>query len=82
VNVIASIFGGFGLKILAGLAIVGAILAVLTGARQAGRNAERVDGLQRNLENARVRREIDRDVRAATDDDLNDGLRHPSRRRR
>lgn len=73
---------GLGLKILAGAAIVGAVLAVLFGARQAGRTAERVESLQRNLENARVRREIDRDVRADSDDALDDRLRHPAARRR
>lgn len=73
--------GGAGLKILGYVAIAGAVLAVLFGAKQAGRAAERVEGLQRNLENARVRREIDRDTAALDDDDLDRMLKHPSRRR-
>lgn len=75
------LLSGIGLKILGIVVIIGAVLAVLAGAKQAGRNAERVDGLKRNLENARVRREIDRKTHALDDDALDDGLRHPSRRR-
>ena len=53
---------------LAGIAaILGAVAAVLLGARQAGRNAERVERMQRNIEvqrdqlEAAARRPRDRD---------------------
>lgn len=38
------------LQILSWLAIAGAVLAILFGARQAGRNAERVDNMRKALE--------------------------------
>ncbi|HYF40931.1 MAG TPA: hypothetical protein VEA35_00660 [Ramlibacter sp.] len=44
--ILLKLFGGLGGK-LAGLAAIGgALLAVLLGARQSGRNAERVDNLE------------------------------------
>jgi hypothetical protein len=53
---------------LAGLAaVIGAVLAVLLGARQAGRNAERLDRMRKTLEiqreqlEAATRRPRDRD---------------------
>ena len=76
-----SLIQGSALKIGLYLAIAGAVAAVLLGARRAGRNAERVDNLTRAMENARERREIDIDVRGASDGALDDGLRPPSRRR-
>jgi hypothetical protein len=45
-----SILTGLGLKLLAGLAIAGAVVAVLMGARRAGRTAEKVEQTQRNSE--------------------------------
>ena len=39
----------FALRIAAGLAIAAVVAAVLFGARQAGRNAERVDQLRKSL---------------------------------
>ncbi len=74
-------FAGLGLKLLAGVAILGAICAVLFGAKQAGRAAERVESLQRNLENARVRREIERSTHDLDDDSLDKWLQPPAARR-
>lgn len=47
---LGNLLGGIGLKIMGGLAIVGAVLAILAGARSAGRNAERVESLTKTLE--------------------------------
>lgn len=58
----AKLFTGIGLKILAGVAIAGAVLAVLAGAKSAGRNAERVDALKRTLKSVEARNEIENDV--------------------
>ena len=44
----SALLSGVGLKLLAGLAIAGAVLAVLMGARRAGRAAEKVEQSQRN----------------------------------
>ena len=40
----------YGLRIASWFAIIGAVLVVLFGARQAGRNAERVERLRRTIE--------------------------------
>lgn len=77
-----NLLSGLGLKILGGLAAIATVAAILLGARQAGRNAERVENLQRTVENARAAREIERDTRALPDDDLDNLLRHPGARRR
>ena len=45
-----SILAGIGLKLLAGLAIAGAVLAVLLGAKGAGRSTEKVEQSKRNSE--------------------------------
>jgi hypothetical protein len=50
----------FAVKLLMGLAIAGAVAAVLLGARNAGRNAERVAGMKRQLDATRSRDETDR----------------------
>ncbi len=55
----------YALKLLAGLAIVGAVLAVLLGAKNAGRNAERVDGMRRQLDNVRERTNVENRVATA-----------------
>ena len=47
---LVNLLAPFALRILSGLAIVGAVAAVLLGARQAGRNAERVDNMRKALE--------------------------------
>lgn len=54
---------GISLKLLGYVAIAGAVLAVLLGARQSGRNAERVERLQKEMENAKQGREIEDRVR-------------------
>lgn len=59
---------GVGLKIMGALAAVGAVAAVLLGARQAGRNAERVDAMRRTLKSVEVRNEVERDVLRAGGD--------------
>ncbi|MSO93508.1 MAG: hypothetical protein EXQ86_08945 [Rhodospirillales bacterium] len=50
VSLIAGWLAPFALRIAAALAIAGAVAAVLFGARQAGRAAERVDALRKALE--------------------------------
>jgi len=52
----------YALKLLAGLAIAGAVLAVLAGARNAGRTAERVDGMRRQLNNVKERTDVENRV--------------------
>jgi mannose/fructose/N-acetylgalactosamine-specific phosphotransferase system component IIC len=59
---IMSMFSGVGLKVMAGLAIVGAILAILAGAKSAGRQAERVDAMKRTLKSVEDRNEVEREV--------------------
>jgi hypothetical protein len=76
-----SFLSGIGLKLLMGVAIAGAVLAVLLGARQSGRNAEKVEQLQRAMEGARERRKVETEVSGLGDDELDDKLRHPKRRR-
>lgn len=61
-SLVPKIFSGIGLKILAGVAIFGAVLAVLAGARSAGRNAERVDGMRRTLESVEKSNAVEREV--------------------
>lgn len=53
---------GVGLKVMGALAAIGAVAAVLLGARQAGRNAERVDAMRRTLKSVEVRNEVEREV--------------------
>lgn len=60
--IFAKLFTGLGLKIMGGLAILGAVAAVLLGARQAGRNAERVDAMRRTLKSVEVRNDVERKV--------------------
>lgn len=50
------------------LAAIGAVAAVLLGARQAGRNAERVDALRKTLESVENRNAVERDVLDSGDD--------------
>ena len=40
----------FALRLVGGAAVAGAVLAVLLGARQAGRNAERVERMRKTIE--------------------------------
>lgn len=64
----------FALKLLMGVAIAGAIAAVLMGARNAGRNAERVDVMRKTLEIKNAQAEAAAN-RPRTRDDLVDRLR-------
>lgn len=65
------IFSKVGLYILGGLAIVGAVLAILAGARQAGKNAERVAQMKVTLNNVRKADEIERNSGKLSDADRN-----------
>lgn len=61
----ASLFSGLGLRLGMAIAATLAVLVVLAGARSAGRQAERVDVMKRNLKNAETRRAVEDDVRRA-----------------
>ena len=50
------------LKLLMGVAIAGAVAAVLLGARNAGKNAERVAGMKRQLDNVKERNRVERET--------------------
>ncbi|MEX2450926.1 MAG: hypothetical protein WD407_08740 [Rhodospirillales bacterium] len=65
----------FALKILMGAVMVGTVAAILFGARQAGRTAERVEGLRRQLKNVEKRRDVENDIDRASDDDVDRRLR-------
>lgn len=78
---LSSLLSGVGLKVLGGAAAILTVAAILFGAKQAGRNSERVESLQRTVENARAARKIERETAALGDDDLDEFLRPPSRRR-
>lgn len=68
------------LNLLLYAGIAAGVLAILFGARQSGRNVERVERLQRQMEAARARRDTEVAVRGDDDDAVNDSLRPPSRR--
>lgn len=51
--------GKVGLSVLGYVAIAGAVLAVLLGARNAGRNVERVEALKEKLKQGETRREVE-----------------------
>ena len=72
---ILGLFKGATLKLLMWAAIIGAVAAVLLGARQAGRNAERVDGMRRQLENVNARNKVEREVGRLGDDAVTGRLR-------
>ncbi len=70
----------FGLTILKFGAIILAVIAVLFGARQAGKNAEKIDQLKQQRKAARKAHEVDIDVDrmpdgAASDELFNDWKR-------
>ena len=60
-TVIKAWLSGNALRLLGWGAVVASVLAILFGARQAGRNAERVDQLKKSLEtkNAQLRATLD-----------------------
>lgn len=72
----------YALKLLAGLAIAAAVAGVLLGVRNSGRQAERVERMQKDLQNVETRQAIERGSRDLDDDALDDRLRPPARRRR
>lgn len=74
--------GGTKLWLYASLAVAAiiAVATILAGAKSAGRNAERVDALRRNLEAARVRTKSEIAVRGGDDAAVDDLLRPPTRR--
>ena len=67
ITLIEQFLAPFALRLAGVAAVIGAILAVLLGARQAGRNAERLDRMHKTLEiqreqlEAATRRPRDRD---------------------
>ena len=67
ITLIEQFLAPFALRLAGVAAVIGAILAVLLGARQAGRNAERLDRIHKTLEiqreqlEAATRRPRDRD---------------------
>ena len=67
ITLIEQFLAPFALRLAGFAAVIGAILAVLLGARQAGRNAERLDRMHKTLEiqreqlEAATRRPRDRD---------------------
>ena len=69
------------LSALKWLAIVGAVLAVLLGVRNAGRNLERVEALQRAVRASRERERTDAAVDRLPDDAVRDELRRDWSRR-
>ena len=67
IAIIGRLLAPYALKLAGLFAIIGAVAAALLGARQAGRNAERVDRMRRTIEvqhdqlDAASRRPRDRD---------------------
>ena len=67
ITLIGQFLAPFALRLAGFAAIIGAVLAVLLGARQAGRNAERLDRMRKTMEiqreqlEAASRRPRDRD---------------------
>ena len=66
ITLIEQFLAPFALRLAGMAAVIGAILAVLLGARQAGRNAERIASMRKTLEiqreqlEAATRRPLDR----------------------
>ena len=67
ITIIGRLLAPYALKLVGLFAIIGAVTAILLGARQAGRNAERVERMRRTIEvqreqlDAASRRPRDRD---------------------
>lgn len=64
---LAPLFTKFGAYLIMALAALGAVTAVLAGARTAGRNAQRVEDAKRTVEAVNARQEVDTRVDAASD---------------
>ena len=65
----------FALKLLLWGAIAAAVAAVLLGARNAGMNAERVAGMQRQLNNVKERNRVERETGGLGPDAVRERLR-------
>ena len=50
ITIIGRLLAPYALKLAGFFAIIGAVAAILLGARQAGRNAERVERMRRTIE--------------------------------
>lgn len=72
---LAKIGTGLGLKLLGALAALGTVAGILFSARQSGKNAERVDGMKKNLKAAEKRNEVEREVERRPADAVHDRLR-------
>jgi len=72
---ILGFFGGIGLKTWAYLAAFFALLAALAKVYLAGKNAARVEGLENQLDNVKVRNDVENQVRRAGPDAVHDELR-------
>lgn len=72
---IASFFGGIWAKLLVLLAIVAAVGAILAGARNAGRMAERAEANAKARAVSNQRRQIDDEIRRAGPGAARDRLR-------
>ena len=79
---LAGMVGGIWAKLLVALAIAGAVLAVLAGARRAGRLAERAEAYEAVQKAGETRRDVELKVEAQDDDELDAALRAPAARRR
>lgn len=80
--VVSTLAARAGLKLWLGLAIAGAVLAALLGARRAGRQAARIESLEQVARVAHERARIETKTGGLADDVLDDFLRPPARRRR
>lgn len=72
---IGSFIAPYALKIVGILAAIGAVAAVLFGARQSGRNMERVEAMQQGVKIANERRKIEQDVARTSAQQQRDELR-------
>ena len=76
---IAFILSSVGQRVLMIGAAVLAVLAVLFGARQAGKNAARVEGYKEQLRNVKVRTDVQNDTDRLSDGDLDKRLQRWTR---
>lgn len=65
----------YALKLLLWGAIAAAVAAVLLGARNAGKNAERVAGMRRQLDNVKERNRVERETGRLGPDAVHERLR-------
>ena len=65
----------YALKLLLWGAIAAAVAAVLLGARNAGKNAERIEGMGRQLRNAKERNRVERETGRLGPDAVRERLR-------